>query len=369
MEGQGWSNAFHPDDQAQAWARWRHSLATGELYEVNYRLRHHSGEYRWTLGRALPVRNDSGAIVRWMGTCTDIHDQKIAEDKLRQANHQKDEFLAMLAHELRNPLAPISTAAQLLAKLPGDEARVHQVSQIIERQVRHMTELVDDLLDVSRVTQGLVELHTEIVDLKLVVSSAVEQAQPLIEGRSHTLMLRLCSAPALVQGDKTRLVQVVSNLLNNAAKYTPPHGEIVLCLEAQAGRVRLAVSDNGSGISAELLPQVFELFTRAKRTPDRTQGGLGLGLALVKHIVALRGGEALARSEGLGKGSEFTIMLQQVQRQPEAPGEPQQEARPGGRGSRALQFMVVDDNQDAAQLLACLLRGGGAYQRGKRPGC
>jgi PAS domain S-box-containing protein len=158
-DGEGWNGMFHPDDQERAWARWRHSLATGTEYEIQYRLRHKSGQYRWVLGRALPLFDDAGALIRWMGTCTDIHEQKLAEEELRRASERKDEFLAMLAHELRNPLAPISSAAQLL-KLPGvDETRLRLASDIIGRQVRHMTELVDDLLDVSRVTRGLVQLE------------------------------------------------------------------------------------------------------------------------------------------------------------------------------------------------------------------
>ena len=232
-----------------------------------------------------------------------------AEHALRLADQRKDEFLAMLAHELRNPLAPISTAAHVLALPTASEAMVRHASGVINRQVRHMTALVDDLLDVSRVTQGRVELQTEILDLKLVVASAVEQAQPLIEARGHALVLRLGSAPALVMGDKTRLIQVLSNLLNNAAKYTPNHGEIVLGLEVREGQAHFYVSDNGSGMAPGLVPHVFELFTQAERTPDRAQGGLGLGLALVKHIIALHAGAVGARSEGLGKGSLFTVTL------------------------------------------------------------
>ncbi|MDB5938670.1 MAG: hybrid sensor histidine kinase/response regulator [Polaromonas sp.] len=230
-----------------------------------------------------------------------MHEQKLAEDELRQSNHHKDEFLAMLAHELRNPLAPISSAAYLLS-LPGaNESLVHRASSTIIRQVEHMTELVDDLLDVSRVMRGLVELHRQTLDLKQVVASAVEQAQPLIEARSQALVLRLGAAPAFVQGDKTRLVQVLSNLLNNAAKYTPPSGKIVLSLEMQENQVQLAVSDNGSGMAPTLVPHVFELFIQAERTPDRAQGGLGLGLALVNNIVTLHGGTVQASSEGLGR--------------------------------------------------------------------
>jgi signal transduction histidine kinase len=204
----------------------------------------------------------------------------------------------------------------------ANETRVRQASAIISRQVLHMSNLVDDLLDVSRVTRGLVELKIQTIDVKLVAANAVEQARPLIEARGHALVLHLGSAPALVAGDKTRLVQVLSNLLNNAAKYTPQSGEIVLALEVWGGQVRLSVSDNGSGMAPNVLPHVFELFTQAERTPDRAQGGLGLGLALVKNIIALHGGAVGARSEGLGKGSVFTVTLPLVQRKADSLEEP-----------------------------------------------
>ena len=288
-----------------------------------------------------------------------IHVQKIAEVELRQSNQNKDEFLAMLAHELRNPLAPISTAAQLLSTSPGNETLVRQVSDIINRQILHLTHIVDDLLDVSRLTRGLVELHTEPLDVKLVVAIAIEQAQPLIETRHHSLVLKLGSTPAFVEGDKTRLVQVLCNLLVNAAKYTPPNGEIVLTLEVRTDQVLVAVSDNGSGIAPGLLSHIFELFTQAERTPDRAQGGLGLGLSLVENIMALHGGKVEASSEGLGRGSVFTITLPLVKKSSAT----QTANWPGEAGSAALtvrgkqlpQLMIVDDNRDAGQALATLL--------------
>ena len=288
-----------------------------------------------------------------------IHAQKLAEVELRQSNQHKDDFLAMLAHELRNPLAPISTAAHLLSMSPGNETVVRHVSEIINRQILHLTNIVDDLLDVSRLTRGLIELHTELLDVKLIVASAIEQAQPLIEARHHCLVLRLGSTPAFVEGDKTRLVQVLSNLLNNAAKYTPHNGEIVLALEVRADHVHLSVSDNGSGIAPSLLTHIFELFTQAERTPDRAQGGLGLGLSLVKSIVNLHGGEVQAKSEGLGKGSVFTVTLPLIKK----PSDTSTLNRLGGlhpaelavRGHDLPRLMIVDDNRDAGKLLAALL--------------
>jgi PAS domain S-box-containing protein len=293
-DGDGWNDIFHPDDSARAWAAWRASLATGKTYEIQYRLRHHSGAYRWVLGRALPVRDDTGAIIRWMGTCTDIDDQKKAEDELRQAGLRKDEFLAMLAHELRNPLAPISSAAQLLMLANPDLQRAHKAGAIILRQVRHMTDLVDDLLDVSRVTRGLVQIERHRLDLKDVLHSAIEQARPLMEARGHHLTVEEPAAPALVLGDFTRLVQVVVNLLNNAAKYTPAGGRIILSLQVEAGEACIVVTDNGSGIDAALLPYVFDLFIQAARTPDRAQGGLGLGLAL--RVACMRSARGWGRA-------------------------------------------------------------------------
>lgn len=353
-DGQGWRDIFHPDDQSRAWELWSHSLVTGGVYEIQYRLRHHSGQYRWTLGRALPIRDQAENIVRWMGTCTDIHDQKLAEDTLKRESERKDEFLAMLAHELRNPLAPISTAAQMLKMSGVSEPRVLQAGDIITRQVRHMTSLVDDLLDVSRITRGLVQIAQEELDLKLVINNAVEQALPLIDARKHSLSIRMSPSVAFVKGDRNRLVQVVANMLNNAAKYTPQNGAIELVLDVEHATACIRVSDNGSGIAAALLPLIFDLFTQGDRTPDRAQGGLGLGLSLVKNITALHGGQVKAHSDGVGSGSTFTVTLPLTARAadtvPAAPADGVLMAP-----IIALNLMIVDDNLDAAQSLADLL--------------
>jgi len=305
----GWRKVVHPDDLGPMLTAWKSSFAANILFESEHRLAHHSGGYRWVLNRALPSFDDSGRATHWIGTLTDIHDQKAGADELRAAARRKDEFLAMLAHELRNPLAPISNAAQLLTLAGASEQRIRQSSEVIIRQVRHMTELVDDLLDVSRVTRGQVALEREPVDIDTVVSGAIEQARPLIEARAHRLELDLASAGARILGDRTRLVQVVANLLNNAAKYTPQGGRIALSVSARAGAVTISVRDNGIGIGADMLPYVFDLFSQAERTPDRSQGGLGLGLALVKSLVQLHGGRVEAHSEGLGRGSTFSVVF------------------------------------------------------------
>jgi PAS domain S-box-containing protein len=355
-DGKGWNDVFHPEDQPHAWEVWRHSLATGATYEIEYRLRHRSGEYRWVLGRALPVRNEEGAIVRWMGTCTDIHEHKRAQEELVANSRRKDDFLAMLAHELRNPLAPISTAAQLLKAVPSDRAAVERSADIVSRQVRHMTALVDDLLDVSRVTRGLVELERAPVDVKAVLGNAVEQVRPLIEARGHQLTTRMASGDVYVLGDRTRLVQVMSNLLNNAAKYTPQNGSLSISMSV-GEHVEVRIADNGMGLEAQLLPHIFDLFTQGERTPDRSQGGLGLGLALVKSLVELHGGRVTAESEGRGQGSAFTVTLAQLRASP--PAESLVHPHAAVRSSRSRRVMVVDDNKDAADALGMLLKNGG----------
>jgi signal transduction histidine kinase/CheY-like chemotaxis protein len=300
-----------------------------------------------------PIRDANGAVSGIFVEGSDVTQRKQVEDELRAANRQKDQFLAMLAHELRNPLAPIMTAAQLLKVGRLDPRSVANASEIIARQAAHMTDLVNDLLDVSRVTRGLVALEKEELDLNVIVSAAVEQVRPLIDARRHSLTLQLSGRSAHVIGDRTRLVQVISNILNNAAKYTAPGGRLTLSVTVDEQRVLVAVRDNGVGIAPDILPYIFDLFTQAERTPDRSQGGLGIGLALVKSLVALHGGTVHASSDGIGAGSEFCICLPRLA----APGGMDNEASPsaGLQAPGALRVMVVDDNVDAAQMLAALL--------------
>ena len=277
-----------------------------------------------------------------------------AESQLRDADRRKDEFLAMLAHELRNPLAPISAGAQLLQSGHASEATVQRTAGIIVRQVNHMTRLVDDLLDVSRVTRGLVTLQRAPLDVARIVADAVEQAEPLMKARQHRFEVEQPPVPLVVNGDHKRLVQVLVNVLNNAAKYTPAGGAIKLAVRPDSGTVKLVVSDNGIGMSPELRSHVFDLFAQADRNSDRSQGGLGLGLALVKSLVELHGGTVEVESAGEQQGSTFTITL------PAAPGaEPPPAPPPDTTPARHLRVLVVDDNVDAAQTLQLLLSAGG----------
>jgi len=300
-----------------------------------------------------PIRDAAGAVTGIFVEGSDVTDRKQVEDELRAANAHKDQFLAMLAHELRNPLAPIVTAAQLLKLRRADPASVASASDIIARQAEHLTGLVNDLLDVSRVTRGLVTLEREELDLNMLVSAAVEQVRPLADARRHALTLQLSGQPAHVDADRNRLVQVLSNILNNAVKYTAPGGSIVLAVQVEAEQVHVTVRDNGVGIAPAVLPYIFDLFTQAERTPDRSQGGLGIGLALVKSLVALHGGTVRADSAGLGQGSAFSICLPRVAPAPGFHPQPAADALAGG--DAGLRVMVVDDNVDAAQMLAALL--------------
>ena len=357
-DGEQWQNVLHPDDQQRTAQAWRHSLQTGEKYEIEYRLRHSSGEYRWSLARALPVKDEAGEIIRWIGTCTDIHEQKRTQEKLQEADRRKDEFLAMLAHELRNPLAPISAAADLLRLAKLDEGRLEAVSNVISRQASHMTGLIEDLLDVSRVTRGLVSLDKSPIDIKGIVAEAVEQVLPLVEARSHHLDTHIPAVSAIVSGDKKRLVQILANVLGNAAKYTPNGGQIALAMKVTDDKVILTVRDNGIGMSRDLVASAFELFRQGERTPDRSQGGLGIGLALVKSLVQLHGGTIEAYSNGPGSGSEFTVTLPRLKQDDKSYHSKRHETILNTL-NKSLKVLIVDDNVDAAQLLAMILEEAG----------
>jgi signal transduction histidine kinase/CheY-like chemotaxis protein len=275
-----------------------------------------------------------------------------------RAARAKDEFLAMLGHELRNPLSPIVTALHLIKMRSGTQFVREQ--EIIERQLVHLTRLVDDLLDVSRVTSGKVKLHVEPIALRDAVAKAVETVAPLIQERRHLLNVEIMPAELVIDADLTRLAQVLHNLLINAAKYTGPGGQIELQARVAGNDVRISVHDNGSGIDPALLPHVFDLFTQGPTLPDRSRGGLGIGLALVKSLVRLHGGRVAAASRGAGHGSEFVLWLPLQQRANATAPLP----LPAGEPGRAAQVMgdsilVVDDHFDAASSLADLLRAVG----------
>ena len=273
--------------------------------------------------------------------------------ELREADQRKDEFLAMLAHELRNPLAPIVSAATMLSNFHLDPVMVQRASEIVARQAGHMTSLINDLLDVSRVTRGKVELELRELDFKDVVADAIEQVRPLIEKHQHRLTLDLPPARAIVVGDRTRLVQIMTNMLSNAAKYTLEGGHIAVRLTTDGGALAVDIRDDGIGMSPELISSAFDLFAQGARGLDRSQGGLGIGLALVRSLLRLHGGAVSASSDGPGKGSAFHVSLplstrDQVERRA-------RDRNPPRATMPALRIGVVDDNEDAAVTLSLLL--------------
>ncbi|HTL14290.1 MAG TPA: PAS domain-containing protein, partial [Thermomonas sp.] len=348
---------IHPDD----WNTVQSALAAAldpagdGRVAAEFRVLRPDGRVVWAMTRGQASFEGEGAArraVSMVGTVLDVTERRVMIELLEQSDRRKDEFLAMLAHELRNPLAPIGTAAELLRLAPGDATRVADAARIISRQVAHMTDMVDDLLDVSRVTRGLVEFEQVPVDVRAVVTAAVEQAQPALAARRHTLAVDTSGGPAIVKGDRHRLVQVVSNLLHNAAKYTPPQGLVRLSVAVSADTVAVRVSDNGIGMEASLVPRVFDLFTQAERTPDRSQGGLGIGLALVRSIVRGHGGSVSAASPGVGGGSTFEVVLPRVAMEASDAVGP---VSPGPVPARRHTVMVVDDNRDAAMTLATVL--------------
>ncbi len=272
---------------------------------------------------------------------------------LREANRHKDEFLAMLAHELRNPLAPIRNAVQLMSQRPQTDPQIVWSREIIERQLGHLTRLVDDLLDVSRITRGKINVAREPVDVALVVTRAIETVQPVLTEMGHQLTLQMIPEPVFVTGDLTRLTQALGNVLSNAAKYTEAGGRIALEVRADDVMVEIRVRDSGIGIAPESLPTVFELFTQLKQT-EHGQHGLGIGLALVKKLVELHDGEITAHSEGPGKGSEFLIRL--PRRFTVAPMRPQAPQQPFERVLTSRRILIADDNNDALESLSVLLQ-------------
>lgn len=316
--GQGWAAALHPEDRERIFLAWNAAAREGCEFAEEYRFCTPQGEVTWLSGRAVALSDESGAVSGYLGTVEDISRLKRAEAELRMADQRKDEFLAMLAHELRNPLAPIRNAVEIL-KLEGPpDPKLVWARGVIDRQVEQMARLLDDLLDVSRVSLGQLRMRKQPVDLTEVVRSALETSRPSIAEMGHELSVVLPEEPVFVGADLSRLAQAFLNLLNNAAKYTDRGGRIVLTARRQGSDVVVSVKDNGIGISAELLPHVFDMFMQANHSAERSQGGLGIGLSLVKRLIEAHGGTVEARSEGPGRGAEFIVRLPVVMAPPES---------------------------------------------------
>ena len=319
-----------------------------------------------------PFRSIDGDIEGLFIIGSDVTEQVRARDQINDlreaaeaANRAKDEFLAMLGHELRNPLSPIQTALHLMRLRGSDDSERERT--VIERQVNHLTRLVDDLLDVSRIARGKVELKVEIVEMAEVIAKALEMSSPLLEQRSHTLSVEVSRSGLAVDGDPTRLSQVVSNLLTNAAKYTPPGGTITVSAVSEAGEVVVRVRDSGIGIRPEVLPRVFELFVQGPQAIDRAEGGLGLGLTIVRNLIERHRGSVAAFSDGPGQGSEFVVRLPQVDparlASRGAPDASAPLALPEDGAVDAVRILIVDDNEDGAEMIAIALSAKGYLTR------
>lgn len=354
VRGWDWQKVHHPEHLQRVVEKFRRHIRTGETWEDTFPLRSASGEYRWFLSRAFAIHDANGEVVRWFGTNTDITEQRLAEEALREADRRKDVFLATLGHELRNPLAPITNAIQVIRQLGGsNNPQFDELFGIVERQSAQLMRLVDDLLDVSRISRGRLALKRARVLLQDVLDSAIEGAQPLIQVQEHKLSVSMPQEPCYVDGDASRLSQVFLNVLNNAAKYTSPGGHISMTVECAADHATMTIRDDGPGIGAELLPKIFELFVQGHEAGARVHGGLGIGLPLARELVEMHGGSIEARSDEPGPGSEFVIRLPLAT--PPAPsGKTTDLSRPTIH-ARRWRIVVVDDNVDAADTLALSL--------------
>jgi signal transduction histidine kinase/DNA-binding response OmpR family regulator len=309
-----------------------------------------------TLGRDNPFDADASMVAALASRGAIALDNALLHEELLRADRQKIDFLSMLAHELRNPLAPICNAAQLLKlNTSDDDADMKWTTEVIDRQVNQMVRLIDDLLDVSRITSGKIRLKRQVMDITRVVNHAIEASQPLIDSRNHELAILIPPDPIWIEGDQTRLTQVITNLLNNAAKYTDNGGRIQLAVRNEGANVQIAVRDNGIGIPRDMLRSVFELFTQVERTLDRSSGGLGIGLTLVQRLVEMHGGSVVAESDGSGHGACFTVMLPTCAN-PEVVTEPSADIVRESEIHQRPKILIVDDNSDAADTLATLVR-------------
>jgi len=349
----GFMRLVHTDDRVRVMRTLHRCIRARDACELEFRAVKPDGQLVWVYSTALAVQ-DEGPHRRLIGATLDITDRRRAEEALKLADRRKDEFVATLAHELRNPLAPIWTAAQVLKLKGAGDPDLQWSSEVIDRQTRHMVRLLEDLLDVSRISQNKLDLRKEPVELATVLRAAVETSRPLIDSAEHELNVQLPTDSIELYGDPVRLAQVFSNLLNNAAKYMHRGGRIVVCAARQGERVSVAVRDQGVGIAPEMLPRVFEMFAQGAPAVHRSQDGLGIGLSLARALVDLHGGTIEARSEGRGKGSEFVVSLPlAVDRTLPATG------ASGWRKAQAefsRRLLVVDDLKDSADSLAALMR-------------
>lgn len=353
--GEGWQHLIHPDHRQRVALGIRAHARSGEVWEDSFPLLAQDDCYRWMLSRATPIRDEDGRVIRWFGTHTDITEQRAAEEALKEADRRKDDFLAMLAHELRNPLAPVRNAVELMRRSAQAPGTVERARDMIERQVLHMTRLIDDLLDVSRIAKGKIQLRMQRCDLAELARQTANDLRPIIEAGGQDFGLRVPDEPIWVEGDPTRLAQMIGNLLNNAVKFTDAGGCIGLSVRGDTaeGWAVVTVEDSGIGMDPSFLQQVFEPFMQADRSIDRSRGGLGLGLALVKGLAELHAGQVEVHSDGPGRGSRFAIRLPLAAAASKTPSQAAPAVQP--LPSRPRRILVIEDNADVADSLEALL--------------
>lgn len=359
MQRCGWTQLHHPDHIERVGDRIQQSWDTGVPWEDTFPLRRHDGEFRWFLSRALPIRNAEGTIIRWFGTHTDITQQREFEEALCEADRRKDEFLATLAHELRNPLAPIRTGLEIMRMSADNPSVITDTRETMERQLAHLVALVDDLLDVSRISKGKVKLCHQYIKLSTVFQDALDLCKPTIHHAHHQLHVDQPAEDITLFGDPHRLSQILSNLINNSAKYTPRGGNIWVDAQLDGNEVVIAVKDDGIGIAREQLTQVFEMFAQIPKPDTMGYMGLGIGLSLVKSFVELHGGTIAVASDGEGTGAVFSVRLpvattpsseaniRSDQRERKSVTAPTEESR---------KVLVVDDNHAAAKAMGLVIR-------------
>ena len=308
-QGNGWAENVHPDDFDACLRTYVAAFDARQVFSMEYRLRRHDGEYRWLVDDGIPMYRAGGEFSGYIGFCTDVTERKHAEHALRDANRKKDEYLAMLAHELRTPLAAIRSAVGVLTHASDDPSAVQKAGGILQRQVDHLVRQVDDLLDINRFSQGKIVLHKERLDVALSARHAADAIRPLAESLKHELELQLPADPLYVSGDPVRLAQVIVNLLHNACKFTDRSGHIRLSVAQEGEQAVIRVRDNGLGIAADDLHRIFEVFAQVDTSLARVRDGLGLGLTVVRNLIELHHGTVEAHSAGPGHGSEFVVRL------------------------------------------------------------
>ncbi len=360
VQGMKWAVALHPDDADQYLSAYRQASESRLPFESQVRMRNSFGEYRWLKSAGLPRFSSDGTFLGYVGCSLDITDVKNSEKALQEADRRKNEFLAVLAHELRNPLAPISNALQLIGLAGDNKVLLEEAARVMERQVAQMARLIDDLLDVSRITRNKLKLRQESIELSTAINNAIEASRPLIETAGHSLTVSIPKHPVIVNGDLARLSQVFSNLLNNAARYTPSGGQIVLTVTRDDNQAAVSVRDTGIGISSDKIQHVFEMFMQGDTSLERQHSGLGIGLTLVQRLIELHGGDVVAKSDGLDRGCEFVVRLPVFsaieERSPPSD-------KPAPHRKIDCRVLVVDDNKDSANSLAMMLEAKGCRVR------